>query len=139
MGFMDTIQKESSYSTASGNSYQYVVLQVTLKEKNSGHNGLRKGSINKNSPGATNTEGVKISGSPRRGHRTLDIAIIPLLGGLVKVYPYGGVFLWRVSRRNLTKTETASTRCRSAMGEGGASGAPSAQSRHGASAPSADP
>ena len=33
MGFMDTIQKESSYSTASGNSYQYVVLQVTLKEK----------------------------------------------------------------------------------------------------------
>lgn len=31
MGFMDTIQKESSYSTASGNSYQYVVLQVTLK------------------------------------------------------------------------------------------------------------
>ena len=150
MGFMDTIQKESSYSTASGNSYQYVVLQVTLKEKfigtgsgnltelenvNSGHNGLRKGSINKNSPGATNTEGVKISGSPRRGHRTLDIAIIPLLGGLVKVYPYGGVFLWRVSRRNLTKTETASTRCRSAMGEGGVSGAPSAQSRHGASAP----
>ena len=47
----------------------------------------------KNSPGATNTEGVKISGSPRRGHRTLDIAIIPLLGGLVKVYPNGGV-LW---------------------------------------------
>ena len=33
MGFMDTLQKESSYSTASGNSYQYVVLQVTLKEK----------------------------------------------------------------------------------------------------------
>ena len=33
MGFMDTIQKESSSSTASGNSYQYVVLQVTLKEK----------------------------------------------------------------------------------------------------------
>lgn len=33
MGFMDTLQKESSYSVASGNSYQYVVLQVTLKEK----------------------------------------------------------------------------------------------------------
>lgn len=35
MGFMDTLQKESTYSTASGNSYQYVVvvLQVTLKEK----------------------------------------------------------------------------------------------------------
>lgn len=27
MGFMDTIQKESSYSTASGNSYQYVVFK----------------------------------------------------------------------------------------------------------------
>ena len=33
MGFMDTLQKESSYSEASGNAYQYVVLQVTLKEK----------------------------------------------------------------------------------------------------------
>ena len=46
----------------------------------------------KNAPGATNTEGVQISGSPRRGHRTLDTAIIPLLGGLVKVYPKGGIF-----------------------------------------------
>lgn len=33
MGFMDKLQQESSYSVASGNSYQYVVLQVTLKEK----------------------------------------------------------------------------------------------------------
>ena len=33
MSFMDTLQKESSYSEASGNAYQYVVLQVTLKEK----------------------------------------------------------------------------------------------------------
>lgn len=33
MGFMDRIQQESSFSTASGNQYQYVVLQVTLKEK----------------------------------------------------------------------------------------------------------
>ena len=33
MGFMDTLQKESSYSEASGNAYQYVVLQVTLKDK----------------------------------------------------------------------------------------------------------
>lgn len=33
MGFMDDLKKESSYSVASGNSYHYVVLQVTLKEK----------------------------------------------------------------------------------------------------------
>ncbi len=33
MGFMDKLQQESSYSTASGNPYHYVVLQVTLKEK----------------------------------------------------------------------------------------------------------
>lgn len=33
MGFLDTLQQESSYSTASGGSYHYVVLQVTLKEK----------------------------------------------------------------------------------------------------------
>ncbi len=33
MGFMDKVQQESSYSTASGNAYRYVVLQVTLKEK----------------------------------------------------------------------------------------------------------
>lgn len=40
MGFMDDIrlgieraQQESTYSAASGNSFQYVVLQVTLKEK----------------------------------------------------------------------------------------------------------
>jgi hypothetical protein len=33
MGFMDKLQQESSFSVASGNSYQYVVLQVTLKEK----------------------------------------------------------------------------------------------------------
>lgn len=33
MGFLDTLQKESSYSSASGLSYHYVVLQVTLKEK----------------------------------------------------------------------------------------------------------
>lgn len=33
MGFIDDMKKESSFSTASGNSYHYVVLQVTLKEK----------------------------------------------------------------------------------------------------------
>lgn len=33
MGLFNTLQQESSFSTASGNNYQYVVLQVTLKEK----------------------------------------------------------------------------------------------------------
>ena len=33
MGFIDKLQQESSFSTASGNNYHYVVLQVTLKEK----------------------------------------------------------------------------------------------------------
>lgn len=33
MGFINDMKKESSFSTASGNSYHYVVLQVTLKEK----------------------------------------------------------------------------------------------------------
>ncbi len=33
MGLLDKLQQESSVSTASGNEYQYVVLQVTLKEK----------------------------------------------------------------------------------------------------------
>lgn len=33
MGFMDRLQQESSFSTATGGSYQYVILQVTLKEK----------------------------------------------------------------------------------------------------------
>lgn len=33
MGFMEKLQQESTYSTASGQAYQYVVLQVTLKEK----------------------------------------------------------------------------------------------------------
>lgn len=33
MGFMDKLAQESSYSQASGNDLQYVVLQVTLKEK----------------------------------------------------------------------------------------------------------
>lgn len=33
MGFMDQLKQESTYSTASGQNYQYVVLQVTLKEK----------------------------------------------------------------------------------------------------------
>lgn len=33
MGMFETMQKESSFSEASGNQYQYVVLQVTLKEK----------------------------------------------------------------------------------------------------------
>lgn len=30
---MEKLQRESSYSVASGANYQYVVLQVTLKEK----------------------------------------------------------------------------------------------------------
>ncbi|MDD6919806.1 MAG: DUF4177 domain-containing protein [Eubacteriales bacterium] len=30
---MDTVKKESSFSTATGEDLQYVVLQVTLKEK----------------------------------------------------------------------------------------------------------
>ena len=33
MSILDKLQQESSYSNASGNQYQYVVLQVTLKEK----------------------------------------------------------------------------------------------------------
>ena len=33
MGILDKVQQESSFSTASGMNYQYVVLQVTLKEK----------------------------------------------------------------------------------------------------------
>lgn len=33
MGLMDKVMEESSYSKASGNDLQYVVLQVTLKEK----------------------------------------------------------------------------------------------------------
>ena len=33
MGFMENWKEESTYSTASGQSYHYVVLQVTLKEK----------------------------------------------------------------------------------------------------------
>lgn len=33
MGFLDKAVQESSYSSASGQNYNYVVLQVTLKEK----------------------------------------------------------------------------------------------------------
>lgn len=33
MGFWDNVEKESSFSTASGRDLPYVVLQVTLKEK----------------------------------------------------------------------------------------------------------
>ncbi len=33
MGFLDQMKEESSYSTASGGNYEYVVIQVTLKEK----------------------------------------------------------------------------------------------------------
>lgn len=33
MGFMSNAQRESSFSTASGQDKPYVVLQVTLKEK----------------------------------------------------------------------------------------------------------
>ena len=33
MGFIDKAREESSYSVASGADQQYVVLQVTLKEK----------------------------------------------------------------------------------------------------------
>lgn len=33
MGFWDELEKESSFSTASGNNLPYVVMQVTLKEK----------------------------------------------------------------------------------------------------------
>ena len=33
MGFTDRMKEESSYSNASGNNLDYVVLQVTLKEK----------------------------------------------------------------------------------------------------------
>lgn len=36
MGFLDRLQEESSFSSASGNNNQYVVLQVTLKEKTFG-------------------------------------------------------------------------------------------------------
>lgn len=33
MGFLDKAKEESSFSVASGTNQQYVVLQVTLKEK----------------------------------------------------------------------------------------------------------
>lgn len=33
MGFFDNAKEASSFSTASGENYHYVVLQVTLKEK----------------------------------------------------------------------------------------------------------
>lgn len=33
VGILDKLQQESSYSVASGDSFHYVVLQVTLKEK----------------------------------------------------------------------------------------------------------
>ena len=33
MGFMEKAKEAASYSVASGNDQQYVVLQVTLKEK----------------------------------------------------------------------------------------------------------
>lgn len=33
MGIFDTLQEESTFSRASGNNYNYVVLQVVLKEK----------------------------------------------------------------------------------------------------------
>lgn len=33
MGFLDDVMRESTHSTASGSNGQYVVLQVTLKEK----------------------------------------------------------------------------------------------------------
>lgn len=33
MGFWDELEKESSFSTASGKNLPYVVMQVTLKEK----------------------------------------------------------------------------------------------------------
>ena len=33
MGFWEDLQRESSFSTASGNDLPYVVMQVTLKEK----------------------------------------------------------------------------------------------------------
>lgn len=36
MGFLDRLQEESTYSSASGSNQQYVVLQVTLKEKTFG-------------------------------------------------------------------------------------------------------
>ncbi|ASO68599.1 DUF4177 domain-containing protein [Streptococcus pyogenes] len=33
MGFLDNVKEASTVSTASGENYEYVVLQVTLKEK----------------------------------------------------------------------------------------------------------
>ncbi|HEP1279447.1 TPA: DUF4177 domain-containing protein [Streptococcus pyogenes] len=33
MGFLDNVKEASTGSTASGENYEYVVLQVTLKEK----------------------------------------------------------------------------------------------------------
>lgn len=36
MGFLDKLQTESSFSSATGNDRAYVVLQVTLKEKTFG-------------------------------------------------------------------------------------------------------
>lgn len=36
MGFMDNWKQESTYSTASGQNFHYVVLQVTLNQKAGG-------------------------------------------------------------------------------------------------------
>lgn len=36
MGIFDTLQEESTFSRASGNNYNYVVLQVVLKKNSSG-------------------------------------------------------------------------------------------------------
>ena len=63
MGFMDKARQESSYSVASGGDQQYVVLQVTLKEK-----WLGTGSGN-----LTELEGV-INKQAARGYRLHTIS-----------------------------------------------------------------
>lgn len=63
MGMKDKLQQESSFSVASGQNYDYVVLQVTLKEKLFG-----TGSVN-----LTQLESV-INAQAKKGYRLHTIA-----------------------------------------------------------------
>ena len=42
MGIFDTLQEESTFSRASGNNYNYVVLQVVLPERKIHRDRLRQ-------------------------------------------------------------------------------------------------
>lgn len=91
MGFMENWKQESTYSTASGQSYHYVVLQVTLKEKMFG-----TGSGN-----LTELESV-INKQAAKGYRlhTIDTA-----NGVVKVLAVETVFKRQWCLKNLSENE----------------------------------